>query len=146
MKLPLDGRAPHLGERLLFQSLPRTHNQCPFFSRGLSWMRFRLPAVLLVPFQITGLVSFQPLKEPSLRPIQPGIDFLRRLFFLHVLHNRELPDLFFHAITSSVVMATIIARKRVWSARCIGAKNGIKGNRCIGASGCTMYWHFSVNC
>ena len=112
MKLPLDGRGTDLAERLLFQFLSRIHNQCPFFPRGLSWMSFRLPAVLLVPFQITGLVSLQPLEKPPLRAIQPGIDFLRRLFFFHVLHDRELPDLFFHAITSSPVVATIIARKR----------------------------------
>ena len=143
MKLPLNGRGTHLGERLLFKLLSRTHNQCSFFPRGLSGMRFRLPAVLLVPFKITRLVSLQPLKEPPLRAIQPGIDFLRRLFVLHILHNSELPDLFFHAITSSLVMGTIIARKGASGARCIGTKTGIKGNRCIGTSGCTMYWHFS---
>ena len=75
-------------------------------------MRFRLPAVLLVPFQITGLVSFQPLKEPSLRPIQPGIDFLRRLFFLHVLHNRELPDLFHVLWAKHKSIATVQLRPR----------------------------------
>jgi len=112
MKLPLDGRGTHLSERLLFQFLSRTHNQRSFFRGGLSGMSFRLPAMLFVPFQITGLISLQPLEKPPLRAIQPGIDFLRRLFFFHVLHDRELPDLFFHAITSSGVMAKIIARKR----------------------------------
>jgi hypothetical protein len=143
MKLPLDGRGTDLGEWLIFQFLSRTHNQCPLFPRRLSGMRFRLPAVLLVPFQISGLISLQPLKEPSLRALKLGVDLLwRRL--LQVFHDGSLSDLFFHAITSFAVMATIIARKRAWSARCIGTKNGIKGNRCIGTSGCTMYWHFSV--
>jgi hypothetical protein len=112
MKLPLDGRGAHLSERLLFQSLSRTHNQRSFFRGGLSGMSFRLPAVFLVPFQVARLISLQPLEKPPLRAIHPGIDFLRRLFFFHVLHDRELPDLFFHAITSSMVVATIIARKR----------------------------------
>ncbi len=138
MKLPLDGRGADLAERLVFQFLSRTHNQCSFFPRGLSWMRFRLPAVLLVPFQIAGLVSLQPLKEPSLRALQRGV-----YRPLQVFHDGSLSDLFFHAITSSAVMATIIARKRAWGARCIGTKMGIKGNRCIGTSGCTMYWQFS---
>jgi hypothetical protein len=143
MKLPLDGRGTDLAERLLFQFLSRTHNQCPFFPRGLSGMRFRLPAVLLVPFQITGLVSLQPLKEPSLRALQRGVDLLWRRP-LQVFHDGSPSDFFFHAITSSAVMATIIARKRAWGARCIDTKNGIRGNRCIDTSGCTMYWHFSA--
>ena len=144
MKLPLNGRGTYLGKWLLFQLLPRTHNQGSFFPGGLPGMRFRLPAVFLVPFDIASLVSLQPLKEPSLRALKLGVDILWRRPLQHVFHNGSPSDLFFHAIPSSAVMATIIARKQVWGARCIGTKNGIKGNRCIGTSGCTMYWQFSV--
>jgi len=142
MKFPFNGRGTHLGERLLFQFLSRTYNHCSFLPRDLSGMGVGSPGTLLIPLGLAGLVSLQPFKKPSLRAVKLGVDLLwRRL--LQVFHDGSLSDLFFHAIASSAVMATIITRKRVSGARCIGTKNGIKGNRCIGTPGCTMYWQLS---
>jgi len=142
MKFPFNGRGTHLGKRVLFQFLSRTYNQCSFLSRGLSGMGMGSPGTLLIPFGLAGLVSLEPLEKPSLRALKVGADLLWRRS-LKVFHDSSLSDLFFHAITSSVIVATIIAWKRASSARCNGTKNGIKGNRCSGTYGCTMYWHLS---
>jgi hypothetical protein len=134
MKLPLDGRAPHLGERLLFEPFPCDKNQLLLLPGRLPGLRFGSPRTLLVPFGVPRLVPLQPLKEPLLRAVQPGIDLLWE-FSLQVVRNCSLPDLLFHTVTSSMVNERIIARKRVSGNRCDGTKIGIKGNRSVGTRG-----------
>jgi len=134
MKLPLDGRGTDLAERLLFQPFPCDKNHLLLLPGRLPRLGFGSPRTLLVPFRVPRLVPLQPLKEPLLRAVQPGIDLLWGLS-LQVVHNRGLPDLFFHTVTSSLVNKKIIVRKRVSGNRCDGTKTGIKGNRSVGTRG-----------
>ena len=120
---------------LLLQSLPCRENQFLLLPGRFLRLRFGSPRTVPVPVCVSGLVSLQPLKEPLLRAIQPGIDVFRRLFFLHVLHNRELPDLLFHTTTSLLVNEKVIVRKRVSGNLCDGTKTGIKGNLSGGTCG-----------
>jgi hypothetical protein len=134
MKLPLNGRGAHLGERLLFQPLPCGKNQFLLFRGRFLRLRFGSPRTVLVPFCVPRLVSLQPLKEPLFRTVQPGINVLWRLL-LQIFHNRELPDILFHTITSLLVNEKIIVRKRVSGNLCDGTKIGIKGNLSVGTCG-----------
>jgi hypothetical protein len=60
-------------------------------------MGFRLPALFLVPFQITRLIPLEPLEKPFLRPLQLYIYLLWR-HTVEVFHYGALPDLLFHAL------------------------------------------------
>lgn len=134
MKLPLNGRSTHLGKRLLFQPLPCNKNQFLLFRGRFLRLRFGSPRTVLIPFRVPRLVSLQPLKEPLLRAVQAGINVLWRPF-LQIFHNRELPDLLFHAVTSSPVNEKIIVRKWASGNLCDGTKTGIKGNLSVGTCG-----------
>jgi hypothetical protein len=134
MKLPLDRRGTHLGEWLLFEPFPCGNNQLLLLMGRLSGLRFRGLRMFLVPDLVARLVPLQPLKEPLLRAVQPGIDLLWWLP-LQVTHDRSLPDLLFHTITSSLVTLKVIEQKRVSGNRCDGTKMSVKGNRSDGTSG-----------
>jgi hypothetical protein len=120
MKLPLNGGGTYLGKRLLLQPFPCDKNQCLLLLRGLLSLRFGCPRTFLAPFSVACLVSFQPLKEPLLRTVQPGINLFRRRS-LHILHNGALPDFLFHGVTSFWLNKKIIVWKRISGNRCDGS-------------------------
>jgi len=135
MKLPLNGRAPHLGEPLLLEPLSRRHNQLLLLPSCLTGMGFGPSALFLVPCKVTRLIPLEPLEKPFLRPLQLRIYLLWR-HTVEVFHYCALPDLLLHALNLlRYDRKKVIIQNRPSGNRCIDTKSGIKGNLCIDTPG-----------
>lgn len=102
---------------------------------------FRL---MLKPLCIPVLIPMEPFEKPIFGPPHLTID--RDWGFpLQVLFNGHLSQRFFvHLITSLVgLFRSIINQFQPQGNRCIGTKTDIKGYRCSGTFGLSMYWHLA---
>ena len=128
--------------RMFFQLDPDSPDQFLHLRRSLLGMAMRSFGFASIPLSIPRLISMEPFEEPKFRSPhfminRDGIFALQELFNSHLSQS-----FFFHLITSWVgLLRSIIKQFQPQGNRCIGIKTGIKGYRCSGTSGLSMYWH-----
>jgi hypothetical protein len=127
---------------MFFQLDPDIPDQFLHLRRSLLGMAMRSLGFVSIPLGIPSLISTEPFEEPKFRSPHFTINSNGGFALKELLDSHLSQVFFFHLITSWVgLLWNIIKQFQPQSNRCIGTKTGIKGYRCSGTSGLSMYWH-----
>ena len=142
-KFPFNRRGTYLGIGI-FQLNSDIFDKVLDLLRGCMRMMMGYFGLILKPFCIPILISAEPFEKPIFGLPHLPIDKNWR-FPLQVLFDGHFSQRFFvHGITSLVgLLRSIINQFQPQGNRCIGTKTDIKGYRCSGTFGLSMYWHLA---
>jgi len=131
---------------MFFQLDPDISDEFLHVRRSPFGMAVRSFGLVPIPPGISRPISVEPFEEPKFRSPHFTINSNGGFALKELLDSHLSQVFFFHLITSWVgLLWNIIKQFQPQGNRCIGTKTAIKGYRCSGTSGLSMYWHLPIN-
>jgi hypothetical protein len=130
---------------MLFELDSDIFDQCLHLRGSFPGVTMRRFGFVSIPLGIPRLITMEPLEEPKFGAPHVTINSNGRFVLKELLDSHLSQAFFFHLITSWVsFLRDIIKQFQPQGNRCCGTKTAIKGYRCSGTSGLSMYWHLPL--